>query len=85
MVYEAVFYESTPAQFDIHVGVNAQWASGIFGDLFSATHINVPLTGTLTVNNGTAYLPITVRTPNVMLMNVRLGIHPAPNVNIMVN
>ena len=85
MVWEAVFYESVPAQIDIHVGINNQWTFGALGAEFTATYLSVPLTGTLTVSNGTAFLPITVRTPNVMLMNVRLGIHPAPNVNIMAN
>jgi len=85
MVWEAVFYESVPAQIDIHVGINNRWIFGALGEGFTATNLSVPLTGTLTVNNGSSSLPITVNTPNVVLLNVRLGIHPAPNVNIMVN
>jgi hypothetical protein len=88
MVYEAVFYESTNNQIDIHTGVNARWAlQSPGGNIypFSRTSLNVPLTGTITVNNNAGSLPITMTTANSLTMNVRLGIYPAPNVNILVN
>lgn len=86
MLYEAVFYESVSAQIDIQVGINNRWAVNA-GNVYPFTYqdISVPLTGTVTVNNGSASLPITINTANRMVLNVRLGIHPAPNVNITVN
>jgi hypothetical protein len=85
MVYEAVFYEATPNQVDVHTGVNARWTSVISTYSFVAGDISVPLTGVMTVNNNTASLPITISTISSLNMNVRLGIFPTPNVNISVN
>ena len=87
MVYEAVFYEATPNQIDIHVGANARWSTSVSGSVypFSSADISVPLTGTVTVTNNTASLPITIQSTTLLTMNVRLGIFPAPNVNILVN
>lgn len=85
MVYEAVFYEATNNQIDIHTGVNARWSTVTTTYPFTSSDISVPLTGTVTVNSNTATLPITVNTASSLLMNVRLGIFPAPNVGITVN
>lgn len=87
MIYEATFYENTPSQIDIHIGTNARWATQSSGNVypFDYTAVSVPLTGTVTVTNGTATLPINILTANVLTMNVRLGIFPAPNVNVLVN
>jgi hypothetical protein len=87
MVYEAVFYENTPNQIDTHIGVNARWSTSVSGSVypFSTADISVPLTGTVTVNSNTASLPITIQSTTSLTMNVRLGIFPAPNVNILVN
>ncbi len=86
MVYEAVFYEATNNQVDIHTGVNARWSLASAGTYnFSYSDISVPLTGVMTVNSNSATLPITITTTESYTMNVRLGIYPAPNVNISVN
>lgn len=86
MIYETTFYEAIPAKFEVHTGVNSRWVS-VVNDVypFSATDVNVPLVGTMTVVNGQATLPITMNTVNPLLMNVRLGIFPSPNVNITIN
>lgn len=87
VLYEAVFYESISTQIDIQIGRNDRWslttASTVYP--FSYQDISVPLVGTVTVNNGVASLPITVNTANTMILNARLGVYPAPNVNITVN
>jgi hypothetical protein len=85
MVYEAVFYEASPTQIDIHTGVNARWSATTSVYPFSSSDISVPLTGTMTVNSNLATLPISISTASSLIMNVRLGIYPAPNVNISVN
>ncbi len=85
MVYEAVFYEATPAQVDVHTGVNARWTTTTTTYPFAAGDISVPFTGVMTVSSNTASLPITINTQSSLDMNVRLGIFPAPNVNITVN
>lgn len=87
MVYEAVFYENIPNQIDVHVGANARWSTSVSGSVypFSTADISVPLTGAVTVTNNTASLPITIQSTTLLTMNVRLGIFPAPNVNIAVN
>ncbi len=85
MVYEAVFYENTPAQVDIHTGVNARWTTSSSSYAFTSSDISVPLTGNVTVSSNTATLPITITTTDQLTMNVRLGIFPSPNVNITVN
>ena len=87
MVYEITFYENSPSRFDFHTGVNGRWAPSVVGNVypFDYTAVNVPLVGTVTVNNNTATLPITMSTTSALTMNVRLGIFPAPNVNISVN
>jgi hypothetical protein len=87
MVYEAVFYENATNQIDVHVGANARWSTSTSGSVypFSYTDVNVPLIGTVSVNNNTASLPITIQSSTLLTMNVRLGIFPAPNVNIAVN
>ena len=87
MVYEAVFYENSASQIDIHVGANARWGISTSGSVypFSYTDVNVPLIGTVTVSNNTASLPVTVQTTTPLTMNVRLDIFPSPNVNIAVN
>lgn len=85
MVYEAVFYEATNNQIDIHTGVNARWTTSSSSYTFGSSSISVPLTGNLTVNSNTASLPITVSTVTAFVMNVRLGIFPAPNVSINLN
>jgi hypothetical protein len=85
MVYEAVFYENNNAQIDIHTGVNARWSSVVSTYSFTYNDISVPLTGTMNVVGNTASLPITINTASPLTMNVRLGIFPAPNVNITVN
>jgi len=85
MVYEAVFYENTDNQVDIHTGVNARWTSTSSGYTFTRTNISVPLTGVMTVNSNTASLPITINTSSQLTLNVRLDMYPAPNVDITVN
>lgn len=85
MVYEAVFYENNNTQIDIHTGVNARWTTTTTTYSFTYSDISVPLTGTVTVTGNTASLPITINTASSLTMNVRLGIFPAPNVNISVN
>lgn len=85
MVYEAVFYENAPAQVDIHTGVNARWSTQTSTYAFSSADISVPLTGVMTVNSNTASLPITINTTSQYTLNVRLGIYPAPNINITAN
>lgn len=85
MVYEAVFYEATNNQIDVHTGVNARWTSGTSTYNFGSSSINVPLTGNLTVTSDTATLPITINTSTATVMNVRLAIFPAPNVSINLN
>jgi Subtilase family len=87
MVYEAVFYENTTNQIDVHTGVNARWSSQSLGSVypFDYTAVSVPLTGTVVVNSNTAQLPITISTSYSLTMNVRLGIFPAPNVDILIN
>ena len=85
MVYEAVFYENNNTQIDIHTGVNARWTTTTTTYSFTYSDISVPLTGVMTVNSNTASLPITINTASPLTMNVRLGIFPAPNVNISVN
>lgn len=85
MVFEAVFYEATQNQIDIHTGVNARWSTVVTTYPFAAGDISVPLTGTITVNSNSGLLPITITTLLSLTMNVRLGIFPAPNVNITVN
>jgi hypothetical protein len=85
MVYEAVFYENNTAQVDIHTGVNARWTATVTTYGFSSADISVPLTGVMTVNSNTASLPIAINTTLPLIMNVRLGIFPAPNTNITVN
>jgi len=85
MVYEAVFYEATPNQVDVHTGVNARWSTTVATYPFAAGDVSVPLTGVMTVSSNTASLPITINTQSALTMNVRLGIFPAPNVNISVN
>lgn len=86
MVYEVIFYENNNAQIDVHTGVNARWSTST-GNVypFSYSNVNVPLVGTLTVNNNTASLPITMSTLDSLTMTVRLGITPTPSVNIAVN
>ena len=86
MVYEVVFYENNNAQIDVHTGVNARWTTSV-GNVypFSYSNVNVPLVGTLTVNNNTASLPITLSTTDALTMTVRLGITPSPSVDILVN
>ncbi len=87
MVYEAVFYEATNNQVDIHTGVNARWTTSASGSAypFSTADISVPLTGTITVNSNSGTLPITMLSSTPLVMNVRLGIYPSPNVNITAN
>ena len=85
MVYEAVFYEATNNQVDIHTGVNARWSTTTSTYSFTSSDISVPLTGVMIVNSNSATLPITINTSTSLVMNVRLGIFPAPNVNITVN
>jgi hypothetical protein len=87
MVYEVVFYENTSNQIDVHTGVNARWSSQTLGSVypFDYTAVSVPLTGTISVNNNSSSLPITISTSYALTMNVRLGIFPAPNVDILVN
>ena len=85
MVYEAVFYENNNTQIDVHTGVNARWSTIISTYPFTSSDISVPLTGTVTVTSNSASLPITMNTASSLLMNVRLGIFPAPNVGITVN
>jgi hypothetical protein len=85
MVYEAVFYEATPTQVDIHTGVNARWSTTTSTYSFTSSDISVPLTGVMTVNSNLATLPVSISTAASLSMNVRLGIFPAPNVNITVN
>jgi len=86
MIYEATFYENTPAKIEVHTGVNSRW-SFVTGDVypFSVSVVNVPLVGTMTVNSGQATLPITMSTTAALSMNVRLGIFPSPSVNITIN
>ena len=86
MIYEVTFYEAIPAKVEVHTGVNSRWTYGS-SDVypFSATSVDVPLVGTMTVNNGQATLPITVTTTVSLEMNVRLGIFPTPSVDVTIN
>jgi len=86
MIYEVTFYENTPAKIEVHTGVNSRWSFST-GEVypFSASNVNVPLVGTMTVNSGQATLPITMITTAALAMNVRLGIFPSPSVNITIN
>lgn len=86
IVYEAVFYENNPTQFDIQVGANSRnTISAVWHD-FDYSRINsAPLTGNFTVTNNTAVLPITISSTNAYNMNVRLNMFPAPNVWVAVN
>jgi hypothetical protein len=86
ILYEATFYENNPAQIDIQTGINNRWSvvSNLYN--FSTASINnTPLIGTIEINDNNGVLPISITTLDQMTMNIRLGIHPAPNVNIMVN
>ena len=87
MIYEATFYEQYPARVDIHTGVNARWAaqSTVAIPPFSVSDINKALVGTMTVNSGSATLPITISTLTGYVMNVRLGIFPSPSIDITIN
>ena len=86
MIYEVTFYENTPAKIEVHTGVNSRW-SFLTGNVypFSASNVDVPLVGTMTVTDGQATLPITPITTAALTMNVRLGIFPTPSVNITIN
>ena len=87
MIYEATFYEQYPARVEIHTGVNARWYALSTADIppFSANNINKALVGTMTVDSGSATLPITINTATGYIMNVRLGIFPSPSVDITLN
>jgi hypothetical protein len=86
MVYEAVFYENNPTQFDIQVGANSRNAiSAIWHDFDYSRITGASLTGNFTVTNNTAVLPITISSTNAYNMNVRLNMYPAPNVWVAVN
>ena len=87
MVWEVTFYENAPAQFDLHTGVNAMWAPAGSGSnyTFGRSDISVPLVGVVTINNNSATLPITINSPEIYKMTVRLGITPTPSVDIKVN
>lgn len=87
MVWEVTFYENALTQFDLHTGVNAMWAAagGASNYTFGRSDISVPLVGVVTVNNNTATLPITINSPEIYKMTVRLGITPTPSVDIRVN
>lgn len=84
MIWEAVFYESSPSRIDIHTGSNARWATATVGYPFSASNVSVPLTGNVTINNGVAVLPVTFAPSSQTNINFRLGIFPSPNVNVFV-
>lgn len=87
IVWELVMFENAQTQFELHMGVNGAWApiGGSSSYNFDATDISVPLAGTVTINNGTATLPITIRSNDRYRMTVRLGITPTPSVDITVN
>jgi hypothetical protein len=87
MIYEATFYEQYPARVEIHTGVNDRWASQSTTAIppFSVSDINKALVGTMTVNSGSATLPITISTLTGYVMNVRLGIFPSPSIDITIN
>lgn len=85
MVFEAVFHEDIPAQIDIHTGVNARWALTTSVYPFDYKDVSVPLVDTLTVNDNTAILPITITSDTQYVMTVRLGVTPTPTVNVTVN
>jgi hypothetical protein len=77
MLYEAVFYENTPAQIDIHTGVNSQWAAAGSTYNFTRTAIsNAPLTGNFTVQNNTATLSLTMSGASSYIMYVRTNTFP---------
>lgn len=87
VVWELVLFENAPTQFDLHMGVNGKWApvGGSSNYNFDTNDISVPLTGTVTINNGTATLPIRIQSVDRYRMTVRLGITPTPTVDITVN
>jgi hypothetical protein len=87
MVYEITFYEATNNQFDVQVGSNARWGIQTNNNVypFDEYSISAPLTGTVTVTNNTATLPINVSTNNSLAMTVRLGIFPTPTVTVQLN
>lgn len=87
IVYEVVFYEAVPAQIDLHMGVNGEWALSSGDSVYPFTYndITVPLTGVFTVANNTATLPIGINTADAMDLEIRLGIFPTPKVTIRVN
>jgi len=88
-LYEAIFYENTPNQIDIQMGVNNAW--GIQGAAYTflpGDINNDPLTGVFTVDaNGAAILPypLTITTGNSYELYVRTGTFPAASVKIIVN
>jgi hypothetical protein len=87
IVWEFVIFENNPTQFEIHMGVNGMWqtAGGSSNYAFGAEDLSVPLVGTVAVNNGTATLPIRILSTDRYRMNVRLGVHPTPSIDIQVN
>lgn len=84
--WEARFYESSQNQIDLHIGINNRVTLQSSQYTITPSEIgSIPLAGTVTINNGTANLTITAQTLDSYICNVRLGIFPAPNVNLQIN
>ena len=86
IVYELTFYEAVPAQIDIHFGVNDEWFVSAGATYpFTYEDIGVPLTGTMTVSNGSASLSVPITTTEVYDLTLRLGVYPSPSTTVRIN
>jgi hypothetical protein len=87
MVWEAVFYENTNNQIDVQMNVNSNVSPPSSASYnFDFTRIgNAPVTGTFTVNNNTATLPILISTTNQYKITVRTATYPVAYTSFTTN
>jgi hypothetical protein len=75
MLYEAVFYENSPAQFDIQIGSNSR----------ATLNQNISLTGNFTVNNNTATIALSPILTTQYEIYVTTNMFPTTSTSFLTN
>lgn len=84
--YQLTFSEAEPAKIIVTVAENVLWEEqGGASTLPVTSYVSGSATGVMTVNDNQATLNVTASSSAIIAINVRLGIFPAPNVNISLN
>lgn len=84
--YQLTFHEDVPNKIIVTVLENSAWSTSELEFAFPVyQYVSIPPTGTLTVTNNQATIPITAIADNPAEINFRLGIYPTPDITITLN